>query len=238
MKAFAEAWGLSSGLDGWLSEKQGRTLFELAHALPAGRSIVEIGSHQGRSTILLAAGAATGVELLAVDPFDDPRWGGGGESLKAFERNVRAAGVEDRVVTFRGTSGEAGRSWSGAPIGLLFVDGAHDLESVLLDIDVWEPHLATDGAVCFHDAFSSPGVTLALMKRHLFSRRFTYARSAGSLSVFVRRDTGVFRAAWSSARMLGRLVYFARNLAIKLAIRRNIPAVPALLGHRGGSYPY
>jgi hypothetical protein len=86
---------------------------------------------------------------MAVDPFEDPRWGGGQESHAVLLENLARAGLEDRVEVFRGTSEEAAGAWDGSRVGLLFVDGAHDRPSVLLDLDRWEPFVAGgDACTC------------------------------------------------------------------------------------------
>ena len=76
---FAEAWTMASTVDGWLTEGQGRALFEAGRRLLGGTTAVEIGSHRGKSAILIASGLPEGGRLVAVDPFDNPRWGGGPE---------------------------------------------------------------------------------------------------------------------------------------------------------------
>jgi predicted O-methyltransferase YrrM len=140
--AFEEVWTRSERVDGWLTKGQGLALFEAARQVREGCAAVEIGSHRGKSAVIIASGLAPSVHLTAVDPFDDPRWGGGPESLEIFQRNVRDAGVEDRIELFRGLSEEASATWSGPPVGLLWVDGAHDLDSTLKDLDGWLPHMA------------------------------------------------------------------------------------------------
>src|ERR1700677_2029847 len=79
MNTFSTAWDRAQRIDGWLTEGQARLLFDAARRAPAGQTIVEIGCHHGRSTVILATAKATGVRLLAVDPYGDERWGGGSE---------------------------------------------------------------------------------------------------------------------------------------------------------------
>jgi predicted O-methyltransferase YrrM len=212
---FAEAWRKASEIEGWLSEGQGRALFNSARRVRAPNHIVEIGSHLGRSTILLALAANPNVRVFAIDPFDDPRWGGGPGLLGEFHLNLAAAGAKDKVDFFRGYSDEAAREWSGEPIGLIWVDGAHDASSVLADIDGWSPWLVDQGDVYFHDAYSAPGVTTALFRR-MFNSRWRYLGSCRSLAMFQRRDANV--VSW--VRMVGRLAYFGRNAVIKLGRKR------------------
>lgn len=221
--SFDALWPRAHRIDGWLAEGQARALFRAASLVPDGRWIVEIGSHHGRSTVFLATAKAPGVKMLAIDPFDNPRWGGGPEALAAFEATLDGFGLSGAVDTFRGVSAEAAVEWNGEPIGLLFVDGAHDRASVLTDIDGWEGHIAPGGLVLFHDAFSSVGTTEALTLRHLASRRFRYLGSDRTLVAFSRDDLGVGAAAASGLSMAARYPYFARNLAVKLLLRRGRP---------------
>ena len=70
---FEHAWSHACAAEGRLSRDQGLTLYEAARRVSPGTWIAEIGSHCGRSTVLLAAAKPAGVRLLAVDPFDDRR---------------------------------------------------------------------------------------------------------------------------------------------------------------------
>ena len=239
MTTFEEAWSRSASIEGWLAENQARALYEAAARVPSGASIVEIGSHHGRSTVILASGKSDGcTEVVAVDPFSDPRWGGGEGSLAVFRENVQHAGVEASVRPVRGFSAEAASAWDGSPIGVLYVDGAHDEESVLADIDGWEHFIAPGGRVLFHDCFSAPGVTKAVFRRHLWNRKFRYVGSARTLAIFERRDLSPAQAALSAARLTFRLWYFVRNVAIKVSMRRGWSTPPRLLGHRDEAFPY
>ena len=230
---FAEAWQKASKVIGWLSEDQGRVLFDSARKVSRPNRIVEIGSHLGRSTILLAFAANTGVRVAAIDPFDDPRWGGGTGLLAEFQSNLNMAGVADKVDFFRGSSGEVAKAWSGEPIGLIWIDGADVEGSVLSDVDGWSPWLVDHGRMYFHDAYSAPGVTVAIFRR-LFKGDWRYLGSRGSLATFERRGGDVL----SRVRMLGRLAYFGRNLVIKLGRKRDQNWVGPLLGWREDAYPY
>jgi predicted O-methyltransferase YrrM len=235
---FEETWALASRIDGWLSREQAIALADAARAVPGDASIVEIGSHHGRSTVVLAREKPASARLTAVDPFDDPRWGGGEGALVAFRANLRAARLEGDVDVYRGTSREAAETWHGSPVGLLYVDGAHDRASVLTDLEQWEPFVRDGGFVCVHDAFSSPGVTTALLQRHLVDTSFRYLGSVRSLAMFRRERLSRAAASWKALRMTARLAYFGRNILVKVALRRGWQGVARVLGHRGPGYPY
>jgi predicted O-methyltransferase YrrM len=220
VNTFADAWSASQSIDGWLLEAQGRALFDAAAQLPAGTVAVEIGSHRGKSATLIARGLPEGARLTAVDPFDDPRWGGGPESLSLFQANIAAAGVADRIDLFRGLSAEASASWVGPPVGLLWVDGAHDEASTLADIDGWMPHMARGGRMYIHDAFSAVGTTQAVLRRLWFSPHVVYDGCERTLVKFTVRPASPRERLQSGLRLATRLPFFARVLAIKIARRR------------------
>jgi predicted O-methyltransferase YrrM len=222
---FEDAWSIAADVDGWLTPAQGRVLFEAAGRVPVGQAVVEVGSHRGKSTILLAAGLRDGVTLTAIDPFDDPRWGGGPDSLAVFESNLARAGVADRVTLERGLSGDVAATWTGPPVGLAWIDGAHDEGSVLVDLDGWDPHLADGGALLLHDAFSAIGTTRAVLRRLWWSRRYRYVTSVRTLVEFRKQPRTALEAASDAVALSRRLPFFARMVAIKLARRRGLHGV-------------
>lgn len=236
--AFAELWARAQDIPGWLSEGQARILYRAATQVPEGQAIVEIGSHHGRSTVFLASAKSPKVSMLAVDPFDNPRWGGGPESWTVFHSTLERFSLTERVEAFRDISAVAAREWSGEPVGLLFVDGAHDRQSVLADVDGWERFVAPGGLVIFHDAFSSIGVTQALTERHLVSRQFQYVGSERTLVAFRKADLTSASVVRSAISLTPRYLYFARNVAIKLSLRRRWTLVPQLLGYNEGDDLY
>ena len=61
--SFDQAWLAVADVEGWMTEGQGAALYAAAASCPAGGRIVEIGSFQARSTIVLALAAAPGVEI-------------------------------------------------------------------------------------------------------------------------------------------------------------------------------
>jgi predicted O-methyltransferase YrrM len=242
-EGFETVWPRIAPIEGWLSREQAIALYEAAGTVAPGRWIVELGSHHGRSTVALAKGKQESAGLLAVDPF--PR---GDAAYNAFLDNLRSLGLGGDVQLFRGTSEEAARyhellfevaggeafgdkqEMSRTEIGLLFVDGLHDRNSVLRDIELWEPLIGEGGLVYFHDAFFRLGVTLAVLERHLLNSWFRYLGSVGNLAMFRReRDVGNREMVRGSIRLLGRLGYFGRNVVTTVALRREWSAVLRLL---------
>lgn len=156
-----DAGKLASGVEGYLSDKEGSLLYDLALRVCSAGDVVEIGSWKGKSTVWLAAAvleSGSGRRVYAVDPHT-----GSKEHREAFGKvwtfdefleNIRHAGVEKAVVPLVKTSEDAAKSWQGV-IGLLWIDGAHDYESVRIDFESWEPFLAENSVIAFHDTDTS-----------------------------------------------------------------------------------
>jgi predicted O-methyltransferase YrrM len=216
---FADAWARARDVEGWLTEAQGRALWDAALDVAPGGRVVEIGSFRGRSAIVLASALRDGSELVCIDPYlgsdrgpqeiaaDADR---GAADLEAFRANLAAAGVLDRVRHVRARSGEAFAAVPG-PVDLLWVDGAHRFGPARDDLRRWGARVRPGGRMLVHDAFSSVGVTLALLTTTLDGRRWAYEGRAGSLAAFRRAPGG----ARSAAAQAAQLPWFARNAVLK-----------------------
>jgi hypothetical protein len=242
----ANLFGRLQGVEGWLTDAQALRLAERARALRPPASIIEIGSYRGRSTITLASSAPEGVTVVAIDPHagDDrgPRQIHGtvaqGEAdHRAFMDNLERAGVAQRVEHVRLPS-QAALATRTTPADLVYVDGAHDYRAAREDLSGWGGRLEAGGTLLVHDAWSSVGVTLALLRTLVFGSRFRYAGRTGSLAEYEHVEVrGRVRAA-SALRQLAELPWFARNLLVKAAIVAHLRPVARLLGHRTGPWPY
>jgi hypothetical protein len=232
-RSFEEVWSDVQFFPGWLTADQARRLWECARDLPPAATVVEIGSYQGRSgSVLAAAVAPFGGRVTAIDPFVGGLPRGQVGSQDNFERNLERAGVRDSVDLLVCRSTEARPNWDG-PIDLLFIDGKHDVVTVLDDLR-WVRHVRPGGRVAIHDAFSSVGVTLGLVLGVLPRGRLRYEGRTGSLAVF-RRDRPT---AASRLRMAGQLGWFARNVLIKVLRRLRLHPVVRMLGHHQPADPF
>lgn len=231
--AFARAWEKADRVPGWLTRDQGRLLHDEAWRLGPGPVALEIGSHQGRSTIVLASALRErGGRLIAMDPFVEGRLFGGTPTRTKFEQHLREAAVEDAVELVADYSTKARPSWD-RPLDLLYIDGKHDYWTVSDDLR-WSVHLPEGAAVLIHDSFSSIGVTLGLLRHALGSRTLAYESRAGSLALFrVRRATSRDRL-----RMLAQLPWWIRNVGIKVLLRLRLRPLARLVGHDSPYDPY
>jgi predicted O-methyltransferase YrrM len=138
-------------VDGWLSDAQGRALFDAAAGTTGRGVIVEIGSWKGRSTTWLASGARlAGQRVYAIDPHRGSREDPAADTLNEFLDNLARNGLADVVEPMVMTSEEAAARIAG-PIELLFIDGDHSYQTVRRDAELWLPRLLDGGTVMFHD---------------------------------------------------------------------------------------
>src|SRR3989338_2191527 len=162
MDKIKEIRKIVSKVDGFLSDNEGKLLYNLAKKCSGKGVIVEIGSWKGKSTIWLAKGSEQGhnAKIFAIDPHTGSSehrkefskvW-----TFKEFKKNIRNAKVEDLVVPILKTSRDAARLWK-KPVEILWIDGAHEYEAVLQDYELWEPHLIDGGIIAFHDTVSEKG---------------------------------------------------------------------------------
>lgn len=140
-------------------------LFHLAGALalmPArGETglVVEIGAYRGRTTVFMARvlrELRRRAVVLSVDPFEGARRDALNPkgSLGAWQKAVRAAGVEDTCLPLVATSRNAAAAVP-AGIGVLVVDGDHRYESVQGDLELYGPKLLP-GGLFFVDDYAAP----------------------------------------------------------------------------------
>lgn len=229
---FAEAFEAAKGVRGWLTRAQAEDLYRAAAAVPGGARVVEVGTHHGRSAIVLAFALPADARLIAVDPFGSD-WRYGAEGTEAACRaNLAAAGVETKVELRVATSQEVLAEWQGAA-ALVYIDGKHDYWSVRHDLG-WAEVLPIGGVLFLHDAFSSLGVTLGLLRSLTTSRRLRYVGRTGSLARLEvgrpdRRDR---------LRPMRDLPWWGRNLVVKVALRLRLGPLLRLLRHHDVDDPF
>ena len=137
-------------IDGWLKPEEGKALAKLA----AGKRVLEIGSYCGLSTVCLAR---TAQHVTAVDYFDGRATPNEGDTFPRFVANIRRYGLVDKVTTHHPDLPIEGE------FDFVFIDGAHDAESVKADIAKALDVLAPDGLIAFHDYDTTdPGVVAAV----------------------------------------------------------------------------
>jgi protein-L-isoaspartate O-methyltransferase len=138
-------------IPGWLRPEEGKALAELAR----GKRVLEIGSYCGLSTVCMAR---TAKHVTAVDYFDGRGTPLPQDTLPQFMANIRRYGLAEKVSVWQ-------PDWLHGEIAdrfdLVFIDGAHNADSVAADVDKALAVLRSDGRLVFHDYQSDvhPGVT-------------------------------------------------------------------------------
>jgi len=147
-------------VQGATPDEIGLMLAQLAHFVPAHQAIVEIGVFKGRTALLMAAGAARahhgGAHIWAIDAWDlpgnvyDPPFTEA-RTRKTAMQNIRSSAYADRITVIHNFSINVADNWSGAPVGLLFVDGDHTKEGARRDIEAWLPYLLPGSIIAIDD---------------------------------------------------------------------------------------
>ena len=176
-------------VDGWLSDAQGRALFDAAAATTGRGVILEIGSWKGRSATWLASGARlAGQRVYAIDPHRGSREDPAADTLTAFLDNLARNGLADIVEPMVMTSEEAAARIAG-PIELLFIDGDHSYEAVRRDAELWLPRLMDGGTVMFHDVATAAYTGPRRIVRRMVCRNPQFHGIARVGSMLVARRT-------------------------------------------------
>ncbi|MCG2718663.1 MAG: class I SAM-dependent methyltransferase [Nanoarchaeota archaeon] len=209
---------ITDKIDGWLTDMEGKFLYETAKNCKGKGVIVEIGSWKGKSTIWLAKGSIKGnnVKVFAIDTHtgsfeqqkNGPVW-----TFDEFKGNIRNAKVEDIVVPIVKTSEEAEKSWGGAAVEFLWIDGAHEYELVKLDFEKWFPHLIDGGIIAFHDTIVHSGPRKVVKENIFLSRNFRCVGFADNITFAQKVKKNSFKN-----RLRNRYILFIKGFYEFIAI--------------------
>ena len=155
---------INSSAQGFLTDIQIIILY-LFYYSQCGK-IVEVGSYKGKSTICaLVALDGNEFELYCVDHFmgeteyqaenkdaDMSKFEG---TLDSFKNNLSKHNMLEKVNIQQGSSSDMSKLHKDNTLDIIFIDGAHDYDSVKLDINVWYPKLK-DGGIMFGHDYPSP----------------------------------------------------------------------------------
>jgi predicted O-methyltransferase YrrM len=154
----------SLSISGWMLENE---LMCLANIASKSKTIVEIGSWMGRSTMAIALN--TQGKVYAVDT-----WKGSNEQehskilqthdenwlLNQFKQNTKSV---SNIIPIQLNSRDAVTRLSDKKFDMIFLDASHDYENVYADIKSWKPLLSSHGIICGHDYDDGwPGVKQAV----------------------------------------------------------------------------
>ena len=135
----------------------------VADSVANGGTIVEVGSWTGQSMAFMAQRLqARGWKgrLVAVDTFlgeqNQPLHLGivaaaGGSIRPTFEQNMRDCGVSEMIEVIEGDSAASAERFADGSCDFVFIDAAHDHDSVVRDILAWIPKIRPGGLMAGHD---------------------------------------------------------------------------------------
>lgn len=135
-------------IPGWLRAADAEKLYELAQ-LTSG-PILEIGTHYGKSAVLMALAVKDAGRRDVIYTLDIDR-----RFLGAAAAEARAREVDDVIVFVRGTSRAFARAYPNLRPALTFVDGDHTRAGVERDLAALEALVPVGGSLLFHD-FADP----------------------------------------------------------------------------------
>lgn len=244
--SLAKTLGDVRGVRGWLRDAQARRLWDAARTVPEGGQIVEIGSYQGLSTIVLARAAPKNVAVVSIDPHAGSNRGPGERDGSpedgwrdhlAFEENLRRCEVAARVRHICSPSSSA-HADVGGEVDLLYVDGSHRYRDALSDLREWGARVPAGGTMLVHDSYASVLVTAATYRSIVPSRDWRYVGREGTLAEYRRQKMRGGARVVNVARQLAALPAFARNVAVKLLRAARLERLAVVLGHRVGDDVY
>ena len=107
-------------------------------------------------------------------------------------KNISSRGLSDWVEPIKKTSEDAIKGWNES-VKLLFVDGSHAYEDVLLDLKLWEPWVRPSGIIIMHDTKPkeyNQGVCRAMNEYLSSSHRFKERLKLLNMTVFEKISSG------------------------------------------------
>ena len=140
---------------GWLSYDEAIALQSLTCTVSGLRGdIVEVGSYCGKSTVAIAQALKQGCSgvLYSVDHHKDNVELHGVDSFAELQNNIEKYDMREFVKRLTMMSREAVEMFSCDSVKMLFIDGAHDYESVKEDFELWSKKMVKHGFVAFHDS--------------------------------------------------------------------------------------
>jgi predicted O-methyltransferase YrrM len=137
-------WGL-------ITPHESQYLFNLVHTTPIDGTIVEIGSHTGKSSVSMGLACLdTKRKLYCIDLWNND------SIFKSWTENIKKFNLESVVIPIKGWSGEILSNWekihlSGIMIDMLFIDGSHGLADIAKDFSLSYHWVKFGGLIAFHD---------------------------------------------------------------------------------------
>jgi len=152
---------IASDVPGWCDYKAFYSA--IAKAIPDGGTFVEIGSWMGQSIIHFCQelqNLGKTAKVTCIDTFKgelhQPEHvaiveSHGGSILNEFKRNIADAHVDHMIEIIEGDSAESAANFPDQSCDVIFIDAAHDYDSVVKDIAAWKLKVKPNGIFSGHD---------------------------------------------------------------------------------------
>lgn len=147
-------------IDGWLSVPEATVLGYLATNVHKNTGIIEIGTYRGRATLALACGAGVNPARPQIYTFDhhqdttldsDVKYGWQ-DKIECYANMADAPVIVSQLIHLVCLPHQMiAPQWPAHTVGLIFIDGDHQANSIMGDFHAW-CHALVDGAfVALHD---------------------------------------------------------------------------------------
>jgi predicted O-methyltransferase YrrM len=157
---------------GWLSFEESYLLYSSAKAIMPDESVIEIGSYEGRSTVVLGLALKNGrinpgQIVYSIDPhtgdITEVQKGLKIDTWNNFISNVNEFDLQDVITPIRLTSDSAISQLADVRAGLLFIDGWHSYEAVRNDMKNYLPLTSAHSIIIFDD-WEHPEILKAILE--------------------------------------------------------------------------
>lgn len=145
-------------MHGWFSRENKDMIGKLL-ARYQPKTVVELGSWLGVSTIFMAQHVPAESKVYAVDHWEgDQHTNANPEGKKRagtlyqqFLSNVKHHNLTNSIIPLRMTTIEAALLFDDQSVDFLYIDASHDETSVTQDFVTWFPKVTTNGLICGDD---------------------------------------------------------------------------------------
>jgi predicted O-methyltransferase YrrM len=156
-----------NNIEGWFDFQ---SVYSLAvKEAPQDAHFVEVGTWKGKSAAYMAVeiiNSGKNIKFDCVDTWEyvsssceisEDRFD---DLYNIFLKNIYP--VKDRVGIIKELSWEGAKHFRDSSLDFVFIDAAHDYNSVLKDITAWYPKVKSGGKISGHDYYEGNGVGIAV----------------------------------------------------------------------------
>ena len=159
-----QRWQQIDTFRGWLDPLAAQAMYGLTVGRGQPTVVVEIGTFCGKSAAVFGLAVERhGGRVYTIDSYVGV--GNHVTTLEEVEANLASVGVLKSVMVIKGDSVALADAWT-LPFDVLYIDGAHDYESVRADFDAWVPFLVPGGLLLMDD-YAEEGPNRVIRERVL-----------------------------------------------------------------------